>query len=221
MRVEPGKKIINIVVVWKSVPARLCHRSSASGKRELKLWFDLAQRHKSGPTSTVPDCGRGPTSTAVGENLGSSGWWRGYGISGSGAYPAFWTSRNFPQQQQGPQQFDATTYGWAMAISGTVQLLTDSLKSLRRSGAFRSAIRACCGASGCPLEVITNKGRRKALGRKLLRRSVDENSTAPSEGNGPPEDHQPRGPGIGFPQGRPAKAVQQELRPSWSNERLT
>ncbi len=43
---------------------------------------------------------------------------------------------------------------------------TDFLKSLRRSRAFRSAIRACCGASGCPLEVITNKGRRKALWSK-------------------------------------------------------
>ncbi len=40
------------------------------------------------------------------------------------------------------------------------------------AGTLRPAIRASGGASGCFLEVITNKGRRKALGRKLLRRSV-------------------------------------------------
>ncbi len=47
-----------------------------------------------------------------------------------------------------------------------VPILTDSLKSLRRSGAFRSETRASVGASGCP------QGQTVALGRKLLRRLV-------------------------------------------------
>ncbi len=48
----------------------------------------------------------------------------------------------------------------------------DSLKSLRRSRAFRSAIRASGGASGCPLLGITDKGRRSPWVGNFSDRSV-------------------------------------------------